>query len=148
MSASKALFIVIVGCGRMGSYLANRLSGEGHSVVVVDSREESFAGLAAEFGGFRVEGDATEFAVLHQAKVQQAEALIATTREDNVNLMIALVGKKVFGVPRVMARVFNREREDLYRDLGVETVCPTAVAGDLLLKALAARGNGTEEARR
>lgn len=142
MTAPEGLYVVVVGCGRLGAYLANRLSRAGHSVVAVDVREEAFAALTAEFGGFRVEGDATEFSVLRQAKAEAADVLIAATREDNVNLMVALVAKKVLGVGRVVARVFDLEREELYRGLGVETVCPTVVAGDLLLAAL-----GTPTAR-
>ncbi len=147
MPSGGELFVLVVGCGRLGSYLANRLSRSGHSVVVVDTHEEAFAGLTVEFGGFRVEGDATEFAVLRQAKAEKADVFIATTREDNVNLMVALVAKQVLGVRRVMARVFNVEREELYRELGVETVCPTVVAGELFLEALAKRAAPAEGAR-
>jgi trk system potassium uptake protein len=130
------LFIVIVGCGRLGSYLANQLSRAGHGVVVIDSDERAFGNLSPEYSGFRVEGDATELAVLKQAKVDKADLLISTTRDDNINLMVAQVARTEFGVARVLARVFEPRREAVYRRLGVETVCPTSVAGELFLKSI------------
>jgi len=85
------LFIVIVGCGRLGSHLANQLSRAGHGVVVIDTNEHAFGNLSPEYSGFRVEGDATELAVLKQAKVNKADLVVATTRADNINLMVAQV---------------------------------------------------------
>lgn len=133
MSASRSYFAVIIGCGRMGSYLANRLSREGHSLVVVDIDSSTFEALSAEFSGFQVEGDATEFAVLKQAKVDKADLVIAATEEDNVNLMVAQIARKIFKVPRVMARVFDPKRAEVYQDFGIEGICPTVMAGDALL---------------
>ena len=136
MQSDQRLFIIIVGCGRLGLYLANRLSRDGHSVVVIDINESAFDNLSAEYSGFRVEGDATEFAVLEQAKIDEADIVITTTREDNINLMVAQAAKKIFRVPRVIARVFEPKREEIYRDLGIETICPISIAGDILLKSL------------
>lgn len=133
---NKKLFIIIVGCGRLGSYLANRLSKDGHSVVVIDSREAAFENLSTEFSGFRIEGDATEIAVLKEAKAEKADLLIAATREDNVNLMVSQVAQKIFHVPKVMARVFELKREGIYRALGIETFCPTSLVGDFFLESL------------
>lgn len=133
-------YIVIVGCGRLGSHLANRLSREGHSVVVIDTDEATFNDLSPDFSGFRVEGDAVHMAVLKEAKLQKSDVLIATTHEDNVNLMVAQVARKVFGVPNVLARVFDPKREEVYARLGIETICPTSVAAEIFLRAVA---NGT-----
>jgi trk system potassium uptake protein TrkA len=132
------LFIVIVGCGRLGSHLANRLSRAGHGVVVIDTDERAFGNLSPEYSGFRVEGDATELAVLRQAKVDQADMVIATTRDDNVNLMVAQVARVVFSVPRVLGRVFEPARKPIYHRLGIESICPTSVAGELFLESIAA----------
>lgn len=130
------LFIVIVGCGRLGSHLANQLSRAGHGVVAIDSDDSAFTNLSLEYSGFRVEGDATELAVLKQAKVSKADLVIATTRDDNVNLMVAQVAKRAFSVPRVMARVFNPRRLAVYQRLGVETICPTLMAAEVFLKSV------------
>ena len=132
MAPQNSLYIVVVGCGRMGSHLAGRLSREGHSVVVIDSREDAFSSLPAEFSGFRVEGDATEMTVLARAKAARADAVIAVTDNDNVNIMVAQIAATVLKVPRVIARLFDPTREDVYRDLGIETVCPTIFTADII----------------
>ena len=132
-----SLYIVIIGCGRLGSLLANQLSRVGHSVVVIDTDESSFDGLSPDFSGFRVVGDATQIAVLKQAKLKNADVLFAATHEDNVNLMVAQVARKVFNVQHVLARVFDPRREQVYEQLGIETICPTAVAAEMFLLAVA-----------
>ena len=133
-----SLYIVIVGCGRVGSYLANRLSNTGHSVVVIDADEEAFNDLSPDFSGFRVAGDATQLAVLKAAKLKQADVLFATTHWDNVNLMVAQIARKLFDVKQVLARVFDPKREQVYDQLGIETICPTLVAAEMFLLSVAA----------
>jgi trk system potassium uptake protein TrkA len=128
--------IVIVGCGRLGSMLANQLSAQGRSVVVVDRDETAFRNLSTEFSGFQVIGDAAELAVLQQARIDQADCLLAVTRHDNVNLMAAQVARTVFGVPKVIARVFSPSREAVYRQFEIETVSPTRLTADAFLSAL------------
>jgi len=130
-------YIVIVGCGRLGSHLANQLSRDGHSVVVIDRAEATFSDLSADFSGFRIAGDATQMAVLQEARLKKADVLIATTHEDNVNLLVAQVARKVFNVPLVLARVFDPKREEVYAQLGIDTICPTSVAAAIFLKAVA-----------
>lgn len=132
-----SLYIVIVGCGRLGSHLANQLSRSGHSVVVIDRDEATFEELSSDFSGFRIEGDATQLAVLKEAKVKSADVLFATTHEDNVNLMVAQVAQKVFNVPHVLARVFDPRRQQVFDNLGIETICPTSVAGEMFLLSVA-----------
>ena len=136
--------VLVVGCGRLGSHLANLLSADGHRVVVVDRSDAAFARLSAEsFSGYRIAGDAAEPAVLRRAGIERADLLITATHDDNLNLMVALVGKRVFAVRHVLARVYDPAREALYHELGVETVCPTLVAAehffDLLARAAAER---------
>ncbi|MFO8013940.1 MAG: TrkA family potassium uptake protein [Phycisphaerae bacterium] len=138
-------YIIIVGCGRLGSHLANELSHHGHSVVVIDAEGASFGALSPEFSGFRLEGDATEPSVLKQAKMDQADLVIATTREDNINLMVAQFALKLHGVPRVMARVFDPSREQFYRTLGIDTICPTSVAAGLFLESLTSAPDSAAE---
>ena len=132
MKRGKSLYIIIVGCGRLGSYLANTYSHYGHSVVIIDSNMESFARLRIQFSGFKLEGDATEVQILRQAKIDRADLLLATTEDDNINLMVAQVAKKIFHVPRVMARVYIPDRENIYSELGIETICPTTIVGDMI----------------
>lgn len=133
---SEHRYVVIVGCGRLGSHLANSISHEGHSVVVVDRKESAFGRLTPEFSGFRVKGDATELGVLRQAAVEKADVVIATTNSDNINLMVAQFARVEFGAERVLARVLEPRRKDIYRTLGVETISPTSVAAKLFIRHL------------
>jgi len=142
-----SLYIVIVGCGRLGAHLANQLSRDGNSVVVIDRDETTFNHLSSGFSGFRIGGDATQMAVLQQAKLKKADIFIATTHEDNVNLMVAQVARKIFRVPHVLARVFDPKREEVYAHLGIDTICPTSVAADIFLRAIANGAAETEGSR-
>jgi trk system potassium uptake protein TrkA len=129
-------YVVIVGCGRLGSLLAGLLSQAGSSVVIIDRDEASFALLPPEFSGFRITGDAVEMEILQRAKVHSAGCLLAVTGEDNVNLMVAQVAHELFKVPRVMARVFDPRREAIYHAFGIETVSPTKLSADFFLATL------------
>lgn len=127
-------YIVIVGCGRLGSFLANRLSNEGNSVVVIDSNPAAFDTLTADqFSGFRVEGDATELAILKQAKLDKADVVVGATQDENVNIMAAQVAKKRFNVPKVIARILDPNKEDFCRKLGIECICPTLIAAEKMI---------------
>lgn len=128
--------IIVAGCGRLGRHLANNFSALGHGVVAIDSEERRLAQLSAEFSGFRLEGDATELSLIKQAKAAEADLLVAVTGIDNVNLAIAQIGKVIFAIPRVVARVNDMQHEAIFRDLGIETVCPLSLAArDLLSQA-------------
>lgn len=134
---AQANYIVIIGCGRLGGNLANQLSTAGHSVVVVDQREAAFDKLAIDFSGFKVIGDASELAVLQEIKVQKADYLFAVTTRDSTNLMVAQMAQSIFNVPRVVARVFDPVREQIYRDFGVETISPTKLSTSAFLSVVA-----------
>jgi trk system potassium uptake protein TrkA len=138
-------YVVIVGCGRVGSLLANKLSGAGNSLVVIDIDESTFDDLSVEFSGFRLAGDATQVALLREAKLQKADTLIATTHDDNVNLMVAQVAKNIFKTPLVMARVYDPKREQVYERLGIKTICPTSVAASLFMEALTDEADRAKE---
>jgi trk system potassium uptake protein len=129
-------YIVIAGCGRLGSLLAGDLSREGHSVVVIDRDASRFENLGIEFGGFTIAGDAVEVEVLRQAKLNRADCFLATTNHDNVNLMLAQVAKAVFDVPLVIARIFDPARESIYRELGVATISPTKLSAEAFMQAI------------
>ncbi|MBM3188076.1 MAG: TrkA family potassium uptake protein [Chloroflexi bacterium] len=130
-------YIVVVGCGRLGSLLANRLSAVGASVVVIDRDETAFRHLSSEFSGFQVLGNATEVEVLRRAKIEQADCVLAVTRRDNINLMVAQVAKVIYKVPQVIARVFNPQRVAVYKEFGIDTICTTSLAGEAFLARLA-----------
>ncbi|MCD4782821.1 MAG: TrkA family potassium uptake protein [Candidatus Eremiobacteraeota bacterium] len=126
--------VVIVGCGRMGAMMANSLSRRGESVIVIDTNDKAFHYLTTEFGGFQLVGDATEIEVLKQAKVEQADLILVLTGDDNINLAVAQICRIYFGVPHTTARVFDPQRETIFEQLGITTICPTKLASDYLLK--------------
>lgn len=131
MAPKHPMFIVIAGCGRIGAFLANTFSQHGHNVVIIDRDDASFSELSGEFSGFKVEGDAIEFAVLKQSKIETADVVLAVSEDDNTNLMVAQIAKTLFQVPRVIARVFDRHKEEIYRQSGIEIICPTSIVGNL-----------------
>ncbi len=135
--------VLIVGCGNLGAYLANLLSDEGEDVIIVDWEEEAFSQLSSSFSGIRVVGDVSEVDVLESAGIRSAAALIATTKRDNVNLMVAQIAREIYGVPVVLARVEDPNREESYRELDIRTICPT-ILGALKLRAMLSESERAE----
>jgi trk/ktr system potassium uptake protein len=121
---------VIVGCGRVGSSLARQLSGEGDDVTVVDSTEAAFNRLGEDFVGEMVFGTAVDEDVLRRAGTEQAEAFVAVTNADTTNIMAAQLAQHVFGVKKVICRIYDPARADVYAELGLETVCPTTMGAE------------------
>lgn len=132
------MYVIIVGCGSLGGHLANELSREGQDVVVIDKHQSAFEELSSEFSGFQVIADATEAEVLISARIEDADAVVACTEDDNVNLMIVQIAKKIYNVSFVMARVFNPARTEIYNDLGIDTICPTTLSAIQFKKAIMA----------
>lgn len=114
--------IVIAGCGRVGSDLALTLSEEGHDVSVIDSRPAVFERLGSTFNGTTHEGLGYDVRVLRESGIELADAFVAATDSDNSNAMAVQVAKRVFGVPKTIARLDDPAREDAYRALDVQYV--------------------------
>jgi len=130
----KHKYIIIVGCGRLGSILVNRFSLIGHSIVIIDNNPDSFESLSSDFSGFTIEGDATEISVLQKAKVDKADLFLAVTNNDNINLMVAQIARNIFRVPKVMARVYDPKREIVYKNMNISTICPIILSADEFIK--------------
>ena len=116
---------MILGCGRTGAYLARMLVAEGHQVMVIDRNAEAFRRLAPDFAGNLIVGTGIDEDVLRQAGIEEADAFVAVTNSDNTNVMAAQVAKEIFGVPKVVCRIYDPLREEIYHGLGLETICPT-----------------------
>lgn len=127
------MHIIIGGCGRVGVHLAERLSEEGHDVIVVDSNEHAFGRLAPGFHGDTLVGDVTSQKTLRAAAADRADVFAAVTPEDNVNLMSVQITRELFNVPRTVARLFNPEREESYRKMGVHYVSDTRLIATAIL---------------
>ena len=121
------MYIVISGCGRVGAQLATMLSDDGHNVVVIDSDGGSFRRLGTTFNGLTIVGNGFDEQVLEKAGIQNADIFIAVTNLDNTNIMAGQVAKKLYGVKKVISRVYYPDREKTYHKLGLETVCGTTL---------------------
>jgi trk system potassium uptake protein TrkA len=126
------MFVIIVGCGRVGSELAKLLSQEGHDVVVIDNSSSSFERLGGTFNGFTLVGNGYDIGVLKQAGIEKADAFCAVTNGDNTNLISAQVAKKIFKVPKVFARVYDPQRANIYTTLGLDIMSGTILFAAML----------------
>jgi trk system potassium uptake protein TrkA len=130
---------LIVGCGRVGSTLAKLLDADNNEVIVVDENPSAFKRLGPKFKGHVVVGTGIDYDVLKRAGAQTADGFVAVTNGDNRNVMAALIAQRMFGIKKVVARIYDPARGMMYRDLGIETVCPTTVGAkmvrDMLLEA-------------
>ena len=132
----KTKYIIIIGCGSLGSVLANNLSVAGHSIVVIDQDPDSFESLGSEFSGFKIDGDANEYLILRQAKVDKADIVLAVTNDDNLNIMISQICTHIYKIKQVIARVNKPQSAEIFTKLGIDTVCPTLLARDNLMQAI------------
>ena len=131
--------VIIMGCGRVGAELALMLEREGHDVTVLDIDPAAFGPLgylSEEFQGTRRVANGIDQDALRRAGIEQADAFVSATRGDNRNVMACQIAKHVFNVPRVVSRVFDPIREEIYRSLGLRTINPTRVQARLLKEAL------------
>jgi trk system potassium uptake protein TrkA len=133
--------VIIMGCGRAGSELAATLDREGHEVTVLDINSYQFTRFLPEtFGGTTITGNGIDQEVLRRAGIEDADAFVAVTAGDNRNAMAAQVAKHIFHVPRVVCRIYDPIREQMYHRLGLSTISPTKEWSRLLKQALEADG--------
>lgn len=124
--------VIIVGCGRVGSELANALSAERHEVVIIDRSPLSFGRLSRDFNGRMLMGVGFDREILQKADIEGADALAATTDSDNVNIVVAVTAKETFKVPHVVARIYDPQAAEIYRREGIPTVTPTLMAANTM----------------
>jgi trk system potassium uptake protein len=137
------VFVLIVGCGRVGSAVAKAMLADGHDVSVLDEDPEAIAlleqggtGAWEESGGMFTVGTAIEMDALIEAGIERADAFVASTDGDNTNLVVAQIAQRRYDVPKVVVRVLDPARAKWYREQGLHTICPTAVAIDMLTEAV------------
>ena len=135
------MHIVIMGCGRVGSTLAHSLEDRGHSVAVVDQNPESFRRLGPDFRGTTVTGVGFEQRVLVEAGIERADAFAAVSSGDNSNIISARLARETYGVHRVVARIYDQKRAEVYERLGIPTVATVRWTADRMLRALCPDGN-------
>lgn len=128
------MYLIVVGCGRVGAQLADFLAYEGHDVVVIDKNQDAFRRLGKVFNGVTIEGIGYDSEVLKEAGIEKADALAAVTDLDNTNMMIAEIAQKIFGLDVAVARLYNPEREESYHKLELDYVCGTTLVAEKMLE--------------
>jgi trk system potassium uptake protein TrkA len=130
------MFIIIMGCGRVGARVAQMLTSGGHEVIVMDIQSSAFTRLGPDFKGTTVLGDATDQEVLKRAGIERADAFLAATQGDNRNIMASQIAKHVFGVKRVVTRIYDPLRSDTFSALGLQAISPTIIGANAFYEEL------------
>ena len=128
--------VVIMGCSRVGAQLATLLAADGHSVTILDTDSYSFRRLPTDFSGTALLGNGLDQEVLKKANIEKADAFVAVTQGDNRNIMACQIAKHIFNVPRVLCRIYDPLRQELFNSLGVESISPTTIFAQLLREKL------------
>lgn len=126
------MYIIIIGCGRLGSTLGRELSDNGHDVCILDRDNEKLSVLGSGFNGQKISGIEFDNDKLLEAGIQKADALLAVTNDDNINITVSLIAKDIHKVPKIIARVNSPEKSYIYDKLGIETINPVLSGIDVL----------------
>lgn len=113
---------IIIGCGRLGGNLAKELSDDGHDVCIIDRSAERFAVLGGGFNGRHIKGIEFDSDILAEAGIKKADALLAVTPDDNINITVALIAERIYRVPKIIARINDPGRRYIYEKLNIETI--------------------------
>ena len=124
--------IVIMGCGRVGAQIARLLEQEGHEITVLDTDAYSFRRLPPDFKGTALLGNGMDEEILRRAGIEEADVFVAMTQGDNRNVMAAQIAKHIFNVPRVISRIYDPLRQEMYDTLGIEAFSPTTIFAELV----------------
>jgi trk system potassium uptake protein TrkA len=130
------MYVIIMGCGRLGAELAIMFQKDGHEVGILDIDKYAFDHLAPDFQGQRILGDGTDQDTLRRAGAERADAFVAATRGDNRNALAAQIAQHVFQIKRVASVIFDPMREEVYRELGLRTINPTKMEAQLLRESI------------
>jgi trk system potassium uptake protein TrkA len=117
----------VIGCGRTGSKLANYFSSKNHNIVVIDNDESTFQKLEASFNGITILGNGIDEEILLKAGIEKADAVLTMTKNDNTNIMAGQIAKKIYQIKKVIAKINNQSREELYKTLGLEIINTTEI---------------------
>ncbi len=121
------VYIIVMGCGLLGAKVAELLADERHNVVVIDKDRRAFDRLSPRFNGVTQVGNGIDLDVQRAAGAEHADAFAGLTANDNANLMAAQVARKVFAVPKVVARLSQDDKQEMYENLGVQVVSPMSI---------------------
>ena len=128
--------IIIMGCGRVGEQLCRFLSSAGHRITVIDPSTAALEHLGPEFKGRKIKGIGFDRDVLLQAGIATADAFAATSASDNANILAARIARNIFSVPRVVARLYDPRRAEIYERLGLRTISSTTWGAERIMEML------------
>lgn len=130
------MFVVIMGCGRVGARLARMLTKTGHEVTILDRDLSAFTRLGDDFSGATMLGNGVDQDVLRRAGIERADAFVAVTQGDNRNIMASQIAQHVFGVKRVVTRINDPLRSDTFTALGLHALSPTVIGANVFYEEL------------
>jgi trk system potassium uptake protein len=130
------MFIIIMGCGRVGARLAKMLTEAGHEVTIMDVKSSAFSRLGSDFRGTTILGNGIDQEVLKRAGIERSDAFVAATQGDNRNIMASQIAQHVFGVRRVVTRIYDPLRSDTFAALGLQAISPTIIGANAFFEQL------------
>jgi len=122
--------IIVMGCGRVGEQVSLLMEQDGHEVTVIDSDADALRRLGPKFKGRKIKGVGFDHSVLVEAGIRTADAFAATSSSDNVNIVAARIARNIFRVPRVIARLYDPRRAEIYQRLGLLTISSTSLGAE------------------
>lgn len=118
------MYIIIAGCGKLGSSIANEFLDDGHDVVIIDKDKEKLESLGKGINALRLAGVEYDIDILREAGIEYCNLFLALTQNDSINITACRIAKKIFNVDKVMARVVDMNKEHIYTSLGINYISP------------------------
>ena len=128
--------VLIMGCGRLGARIAGVLDAQGHNITVLDTNSAAFRRLPPDFRGTKAVGNGMDSTTLERSGIRETDAFMAVTQGDNRNYFASQMAKQVYNVPRVLCRIYDPVREQLFREMGLETFSPTSLGAQIMVDML------------
>jgi len=126
------MYIIIIGCGRLGSKLAKELANDGNDICIIDRNGDKLNSLGSGFNGHRIKGIEFDSDILIEAGIKQADALLAVTSDDNINITVSLIVERIFHVSKIISRVNDPGKKFIYNQLGIDTINPIQYEVEIL----------------
>jgi trk system potassium uptake protein TrkA len=127
--------IVILGCGRLGSSLANLLAEERNEIIIIDENEDKFINLEKDVA-FRIGSNIFNDNIMNEIFSEKVDVFVSATGKDTINIMAAQIVKKRFNPKKIIVRIYNPSLARVYKDMGLETVCPTELTLNFIIDML------------
>lgn len=130
MKDKEVKYVIIAGCGKLGASIASSLSIEGKNVVVIDRESENFRDLSTDYSGYKIIGEPTDLDTLIQAGIEKSDMVVSTMTDDNSNIMVSEIAKKIFKVKKVVSRLYEVDKNILLNELDIEIIYPSKLSID------------------